>query len=81
MVKSLDDKLSWAVEREYSLAVDLAKRDLECEASERYHGFVVRSRLKRVVNEDVKYNAFTREEEVRRFPYRYIELKYPDRHV
>ena len=38
--------------------------------------------LKRVRNEDVKCNAFTCEEEVRRFPHRYIELvKTPNEHV
>ena len=46
-VKSLDDRLSWAVERGDSIAVDLAKRDLEREPSEHYKIFVVRSRLKR----------------------------------
>ena len=40
--KSLEDKLSWAVEgppptnEGDSIAIDLAQRDLECEASERY---------------------------------------------
>ena len=37
-----------------SLAVDLALRDLEREASERYKGFVVRTGLKRVFNKAVK---------------------------
>ena len=55
-----------------SLGVELARRDLERESSERYKGFVVRSRLKRVLNEPVKSNATVREEEVRRFPDRYI---------
>ena len=49
-----------------SLGVELARRDLERESSERYKGSVVRSRLKRVLNE-------VREEEVRRFPDRYID--------
>ena len=53
-----------------SLGVELARRDLEC--SERYKGSVVRSRLKRVLNEAVKSNATAREEEDRRFPDRYI---------
>ena len=57
-VKFLDDKLSRAVERGNSLAVDLARRDIEREASERYKGFVVRARLNRVSNEVVKCNAF-----------------------
>ena len=39
------------MEMEDSLAVDLARRDLEREASERYKGFVVRTRLKRVSKE------------------------------
>ena len=56
-----------------SVAIDLAKGDLEREASERYKGFVVRNRLKRVLNEAVKCNAFMRKEELRRFPCRYFE--------
>ena len=49
------------------------------ESSERYKGSVVRSRLKRVLNEAVKSNATAREEEVRRFPDRYIaSVKTPD---
>ena len=56
-----------------SVAVDLAKRDLEREASKRYKGFVVRNRLKRVPNEAVKCNAFMRKEVLRIFPHRYIE--------
>ena len=45
-------------------------------------GFVVRSRLQRVLNEVRKSNASAREEEVRRFPDRYIDsFKFPDRHV
>ena len=53
---------------------ELARKDLEHEASERYKGFVVRSRLKQKVrNEAVKRNSFAREEETRRFPQRYIE--------
>ena len=62
-----------------SLGVELARRDLERESSERYKGSVVRSRLKRVLNEAVKSNATAREEEVRRFPDRYIaSVKTPD---
>ena len=73
---------SWAVERQDSVAVDLARRNLECEARERYKGYVVRSRLKRVPNEAVKRNALAREEEVRTFLFRYIEsVKSPDGHV
>ena len=46
---------------------------------ERYKGHVVRSRLKRVLNEAVKTNATAREEEVRRFPDQYIvSVKAPD---
>ena len=56
----------------------LARGDLERESSERYKGYVVRSRLKRVLNEAVKTNAIAREE-VRRFPDRYIvSVKAPD---
>ena len=54
-----------------SLSVELARRDHERESIERYKGSVVRSRLKRVLNEAVKSNATAREE-VRRFPDRYI---------
>ena len=44
----------------------------ERESSERYKGYVVRSRFNRVLYEAVKSNAIAREEEVRRFPDRYI---------
>ena len=47
-----------------SLDVKLARRDLEHESSECYKGAVVRSRLKRVLNEAVKLNATALEEEV-----------------
>ena len=80
--KSLDDRLCRSVERGDSLAVNLAVRSLECETSERYKGFLVRSRLKRVPNKAVKCSAFANKEEVRRFPYRYIEfVKSPDGHM
>ena len=46
------------MERRDSLAADLARWDLEREASQRYKGFVVRSRLKSVPNESVKFGAF-----------------------
>ena len=70
------------MERRDSQAVDLARLDLEREASECYEGFEVRTRLKRVSNEAVKCNAFVREEEVRRFSHRYIEyFKYPNGHA
>ena len=45
------DKLSRAVERGDSQAIDLARQDLECEASECYKGYAVKSKLKRVPNE------------------------------
>ena len=70
--KSIDDRLSRAVAGGNSLGVELARRDLERENSERYKGYVVRSRLNRVRYEAVKSNATAREEEVRRFPDRYI---------
>ena len=61
------------------LTVKLARRDLECDTSERYKGFVVRHRLKRVLNKAVKTNMTVCEEEVRRFPGRYIDsIKSPD---
>ena len=56
-----------------SLAIDLAKGDLEHEASERYKGFVDRNRLKSVSNEAMKCSAFMRKEELRRFLCRYIK--------
>ena len=72
--KSIEDRLSRAVAGGDSLGVELARRDLERESSERYKGFVVRSRLNRVLNEAVKSN-----EEVRRFPDQYIaSVKTPD---
>ena len=77
--KSIDDRISRAVAGGDSLNVELARGDLERESSERYKGYVVRSRLKRVLNEAVKTNATAREEEVRRFPDRYIvSVKAPD---
>ena len=77
--KSLEDRLSREVEGEDSLAVDLARRDLEREASERYKGFIVRNRLKSVSNEAVRCNAFMHKEELRRYTDRYIEfVKSPD---
>ena len=69
--KSIEDRLMRAVAGGDSLGVELARRDLERESSERYKGSVVRSRLKRVPNEAVKSNATAREE-VRWFPDRYI---------
>ena len=77
--KSIDDRLSRSVAGGGDfLTVELARGDLERESSERYKGYVVRSRLKRVLNEAVKTNATTREE-VRRFPDRYIDsVKTPD---
>ena len=62
-----------------SLTIELARGDLGRESSKRYKGYVVRSRLKRVLNEAVKMNATAREEEVRRFPDWYINsVKTPD---
>ena len=61
--KSIDYRISRAVAGGWgSLTVELARRDLERESSERYKGFVVRSRLKRVLNEAAKSNATAREE-------------------
>ena len=62
-----------------SLGVELARRDVERESSERYKGCVVRSRLKRALNEAVKSCVTERGEELRRFPDRYIaSVKTPD---
>ena len=52
-MKSLEDRLSRAVEKEDFLAVNLAKGDLEREASKSYN---------RVPNEAVKRNVFARKE-------------------
>ena len=80
--KSLEDRLSRAVEGGDSVVVDLAKGDFERGASKRYKGFVVRNRLKRVSNEAMKCNAFMHGEELRRFPCRYIEsVNSPDGRV
>ena len=77
--KSINDRLSRVVSGGDSLTVELARSDFEHETNERYKGFVVRSRLKRVLNKAVKSNATAREEEVRRFPDRYIDsVKSPD---
>ena len=65
--KSIDDRLTGRWLGGDSLGVELARRDLVRESSERYEGSVVRSRLKKVLNEAVKSNATAREE-VRRFP-------------
>ena len=65
-----------------SLTVEVARGDLERESSEHYKGFVVTSTLKRVLNETVKSNVAAREEEVQRFPDRYIDsVKSPDGRV
>ena len=47
-----------------SLTIELARGDLEHENSKCYKGYVVRSRLRRVLNEAVKTNTIAREEEV-----------------
>ena len=74
-VKSTEDRLSRAVAGGGdSLTVELARGDLERETSERYKGSVVRSRLKRVLNEAVKTNAIAREEEVRWLSGLYIDF-------
>ena len=80
--KSIEDGLSQTVAGWNSLSVELARRDLERETSKHYKGFVVRSRLKRVLNEVVKSNVTAREEEVQRFPGRYFDsVKSLDRRV
>ena len=66
--KSLEDRLSRAVEVGDSVAIDLAKGNLEREASDCYKGFVVRNRQKSVPNEAVKCSELMRKEELRRFP-------------
>ena len=81
--KSTEDRLSRTVTGgEESLNIELARRDLERETSEHYKWFVVRSRLKRVLNEAVKLNVTAHEEEVWRFSSRYIDfIKSSDAHV
>ena len=72
--KSIENRISWAVaEVGGSQTVELARRDLECKTSEYYQGFVLRSRLKRVLNKTVKLNATAHEEEVQKFTDRYID--------
>ena len=71
--KSIEDRLSRAVAGGDSLTLELARRNLERKTTKRYKGFVVRSRLKRVLNEAVKSNATAHEEEARRFPDQYID--------
>ena len=62
-----------------SLTIELARGDLEHENSEHYKGYVVRSRLRRVLNKPVKTNVTACVEEMRRFPDRYIDsVKTPD---
>ena len=68
----IEDRLS------LSLNVDLARRNIEREISERYKGCVVRTRLKRVLNEAVKSNSIAREEEVRRSRWYIDSVKSPD---
>ena len=72
--KSIENRLCRVVAGEDSLTVELARRDLERENSQRYKGFVVRYRLKRVLNEAVKSNASAFEEVLRRFLDRYIDF-------
>ena len=72
--KSLENRLSWAVDGGDSQAVELAKGDPECKASKCCKGFVVRSRLERVPNEAMNCNAFVRKEEFQRFLCRYNEF-------
>ena len=64
VAKSLEVKLSQSFEGGDSLAIDLARQDLECVASEHYKRYVVRSRLKRVPNKTMKCNMLVCEEEV-----------------
>ena len=62
-----------------TVAIDLAKGDLEHKASECYKGFIVRNRLKRVSSEAVKCNALLHKEESRMFPHRHIKcINTPD---
>ena len=74
VAKSLENKFTRAVEERDSLTMELVGCDLEREASERKKRCVDRSRLKRVPNEAVKFNAHASEEEVRRFPFWYIDF-------
>ena len=67
VAKSLEDKLFQVVEigGGDSLAIYLARWDLECEASKYYKGYIVRSQLKRVPNEAMKYNTSVLEKNVK----------------
>ena len=78
MAKSLEEKVSQGVEGGFS-SHRYSKADLECDASECYKGFVVRSKPKRISNKAMKCNVFTREEV---HSFKYIEfIKSPDEHV
>ena len=64
------------------LPVELAGRDFEHESSERYREFIVRTRIKRILNKAVKSNAIVSEEEIGRFSRRYVDsFKFPDGRV
>ena len=82
-MKSIEDLKPRGVERERGLPNRRASyQDVESASSERYKGFVVRYRLKKVLDEAVKSKATANEEEVRRFPGRYIDsVKCPDGRV
>ena len=70
------------MEQEDAIAVELVRRDLDRAASERYKGYVIRSKLKAVPNEAVKCKTDVRKKEARRFSHRYIEsAKSPVGHV
>ena len=73
VAKSLEDKLSQATEEGDFPAIDLARWDLERVASKCYKRYVVRSRLKRVPKEAIKFNVSAHEEEVQSFPSQYIK--------
>ena len=56
-----------------TLEVELARRNLEHEASKHNQGFIIRSRLSRVSNEAGKLNAHAGNEELQRFSGWYID--------
>ena len=62
------------MDRRDSLAIDIARWDLDHEASKCSKGYVVRSRLKRVPRKAMKCNMLVHEEEVWRFLFQHIKL-------
>ena len=79
--KSIEDRLNWAEKGGNPLEIELAKRNIECKASEHYKGFVVRTRLDRESIKTVKYDVSSCRKELQRFFCQHIEnIMSLDRH-